>query len=529
MQSSTHDESGRSEPLPDRSILAVKHDSPGSGYWASLRRENLRTYFESSPTVRLLRSNLAPLIIDFLNQTFKLGESISLGLTDLKTRLLNYQEDLHQSNPDLMIGAPERYVADWVDAGWLQRFLEVQSSEPQYQLTRYSEEAIRFVDSSLAKSTSMVGTESRLKLVIETLEDIVRGASADPERRLDYLKNQKTAIEKQIEDIQSGKSIQVYRPAQIRERFQTAVELLRALLSDFRAVEERFQFITRDVQQLQVTGGDSRGSILGFALDSEDVLKQQDEGISFFAFVAFLFSPTLQASLRKSIEEVQQLDALVDQVENLQHVRRMVPSLLAEAEKVMKTTARLSSTLRRLLDARSAEHRMRLASVLQSIKQTALQLREQTPSPLAFLTVYAELEIACPLARKFWTPNAFFDSSDPTLHEISLEQAQEMARRFANLKRIDYRQMRRLIQQRTYDGSHITLGQLIATAQEETGVVELLGYVQIAYDDGHTIDRDRTEIVFLTLHDQGRSQQFQITLPEVTFQPKASTMGRKAR
>ncbi len=45
--------------------------------------------------------------------------------------------------------------------------------------------------------------------------------------------------------------MQTYRPAQIRERFQTAVDLLKALQSDFRAVEERFQDIARDVQQLQ--------------------------------------------------------------------------------------------------------------------------------------------------------------------------------------------------------------------------------------------------------------------------------------
>ncbi len=500
-----------------------------SNYWTSVRRENLRTYFESSPTVRLMRSSLAPLVIDFLNQTFKLGESISLGLTELRTRLLNYQEDLHQSHPDLMIGAPERYVADWVDAGWLQRFLEAQSSEPQFQLTRYSEEAIRFVDSSLAKSTSMVGTESRLKLVIETLEDIVRGSSADPQRRLDYLKNQRSEIDSQIEDIQSGKSIKVYRPAQIRERFQTAIELLRALQSDFRAVEERFQLIARDVQQLQVTGDDSRGSILGFALDSEDLLKQQDEGISFYAFVAFLFSPAQQAALRKSIEEVQQLDALADQTEGLQHVRRMVPSLLAEAEKVMKTTARLSSTLRRLLDARSAEHRLRLASVLQSIKQSAMLLREQPPIESITSSIYSELEIASPLARKFWSPSALFDSVSPTVHEIDLEQARQMARSFANLKRIDFRKMRQLIQQLTYDGSQITLGQLILRAQQHTGVVELLGYVQIAHDDGHDIDRNRTEMVRILVEEHGRQQSVQVTLPVVTYRPKASTMGRRPK
>ena len=316
-----------------------------TGYLTAMRRESLKTFFEASPTARLLRSDLAPLVIDFLNQTFKTGDTISIGQADLRTRLTCFQEELHAIDPLTMVGAADLYLTKWSEAGWLQRFLESNSTEPQYQLTRHAEEAIRFVDAAIVKNKSLVGTESRLRLVIETLEDLVRGASADPNRRLEYLRSERDRIDREIASIEAGKSIQVYRPAQIRERFQTAVDLLKTLQSDFRAVEERFQSIARDVQQLQASGHDTRGSILGYALDAEDLLKQQDEGISFFAFVAFLISPSQQASLRKSIEEVQQLAELADQHESLARVRRMVPSLLAEADKVMRTTARLSSTL----------------------------------------------------------------------------------------------------------------------------------------------------------------------------------------
>ncbi len=82
--------------------------------------------------------------------------------------------------PDCMIGPPERYIANWVEAGCSNDFVEATSQEPQYQLTAHSEEAIRFVDAALARRQSMVGTESRLRLVIETLEDVVRGATWIP-------------------------------------------------------------------------------------------------------------------------------------------------------------------------------------------------------------------------------------------------------------------------------------------------------------------------------------------------------------
>jgi Protein of unknown function (DUF3375) len=501
-----------------------------TSYISAMRRETLRTFFDASPTARLLRSDLAPLVLDFLNRVFKSGDTIAIGQSDLRSRLALYQEELHESEPDVMIGPPERYLTQWVDAGWLQRFLEASSSEAQFQLTRYAEEALRFVDAAIIKGNSLVGTESRLRLVIETLEDIVRGASADPSRRLAYLRAQRAEIDREIEEIESGKSVQVYRPAQIRERFQTAVDLLKALQSDFRAVEERFQTIAREVQNLQASGSDSRGNILGYALDAEDLLKQQDEGISFFAFVSFLISPAQQAALRKNIEEIQHLAALADQHESLARVRRMVPSLLAEAEKVMKTTARLSTTLRRLLDAQAAAHRQRLANVLRDIKLAALKLHNTPPTDSIGLAIVAETQIASPMARTFWTPGANFSADQPAEHVVDLKQVQSIANAFARLQRLDFRQLRKSIREGTFNGQSRTLGQLLELCPVQTGVVELLGYMQIAHDDGHIIDSGRTETVRIE-QPLNRDKPLNVVVPHVTFLPKANSQpaGRKPR
>lgn len=495
-----------------------------------MRRDSLRTFFDASPTARLLRSDLAPLVIDFLNRTFKSGEAIALGQAELRAKLSLYQEDLHETEPNLLTGPPERYLTQWSDAGWLQRFLEASSMEPRFQLTRYAEEAIRFVDQALSRSTSMVGTESRLRLVIETLEDIVRGASADPERRLEYLRAQRASIDAEIAAIESGKSVQTYRPAQIRERFQTAVELLKALQSDFRAVEERFQSIAREVQQLQAQGNASRGGILGYALDAEDLLKTQDEGISFYAFVAFLFSPAQQSALLKNISEIGQLAALADEHESLAHVRRMVPSLLAEADKVMRTTARLSATLRRLLDARAAAHRMRLATVLRDIRQAALQLGGGPETAKIELAIDTDPEIVSPLARTFWTPAQAFDSTSVVAHQFDEAQAARIASAFARMQRLDFRRLRRTVREATCLGTSQTLEQVTERFPIHGGVVELLGYLQIAHDDGHLIDSSLQQAI--TVYEpRGREGPMTVYVPHVTFFPKAvsSESGRKPR
>lgn len=484
-----------------------------------MRRESIRAFFDASPTARLLRSDFAPWVVDFLNQTFKSGEAISIGQAELRSRLALYQEELHETEPELLTGPPERYLTQWSDAGWLQRFLESSSIEPQFQLTRYAEAAIRFVDSSISQASSLVGTESRLRLVIETLEDIVRGASADPDRRLNYLREQRQAIDDEIAAIESGKSVQVYRPSQIRERFQTAVNLLKDLQSDFRAVEERFQIIAREVQQLQASGNDSRGGILGYALDAEDMLKTQDEGISFYAFVAFLFSPAQQNSLVKTIQELQQMTALIDQSESMVRVRRMVPALLAEADKVMRTTARLSTTLRRLLDARAAADRVRLATVLRDIRKAAMHLGEAPADKSLQLTVDAEIDLCSPMARTFWSPPQSFTDSAATLHRFDAEQAKQMAAAFARLQRLDFRKMRSKIREVTIEGHNRTLAQLVESHPIEAGVVELLGYLQIAHDDGHRIDDSQTDSI--VVRESRSDAPISVSIPRITFLPKA--------
>lgn len=487
-----------------------------------MHRETLRAFFDASPTIKLLRADSAPWVVDFLRQVFKTGEAIALGQAELRSRLAIYQEELHEHNPSFLTGTPERYLSQWVDSGWLYRFLEANSSEPQFQLTRHAEEAIRFLDSALAYGKELVGTESRLRLVIDTLDDIVRGASADPQQRLAYLKEQKAHLESEIAAIESGKSIQTYRPSQIRERFQTAMSLLKDLQADFRAVEESFHRIARDVQQRHATGSESRGDILGFALDAEDLMKNRDEGISFYAFVKFLFSPAQQKALSKNIEEIQKLEALENYDESLHHLNRMVPSLLAEAEKVMRTNARLSTTLRRLLDARAAAERVRLANVLRDIRQAAIQLRDVPERLEIQLSLDTHIDIQSPFARTFWVPEPTFDAALPEVNTIDSQEARRLAEAFVKLKRLDFRKLRRVIRELTIDGHTRSLQEVLLQTPSGYGIVEVLGYVQIAYDDHHSIDPNHQEQI--RIHSTTKSPgDLVLTVPKIIFRPKATS------
>lgn len=483
-----------------------------------MRLESLVTYFETSPSVRLLRSPNAPYIIDFLHRQFKEPGRLTIPMSELVVGLREYQDELHCLYPNFLCDKPEQYVSAWCagDNRWLHRLLEASRNEPVYQLTPHTEDVLLFLDGVLQKDLGFVGTESRLRLVITTLDDLVAGASDDPDVHLRYLRDERARIDGEIARIERDGVAIRYEPAAIRERFATAVMLLKQLLADFRAVEDRFREITKDVQRRQIHGLDTRGSILEHALDSEDLLKSEDQGVSFYEFVRFILSPDRQDKLHGIIGELGRLEAIVHQTDGLATVRRMVPLLLGEAEKVMRTNQRLSATLRRLLDSRSAADRQRLAQLLTEIRSLAAARAESPPDESTGVEIDTGISLGLPLSRSFWSPPTTFAPIDLTEHAVDDDKRIEAFRVLAGMHRLDWRSMRRNIASVVGKHGSATIGQIIESHPPRVGVVELLAYLQVARDDGHLINRQITEQVRVRARDP-LQRDLQITIPLVYF------------
>ena len=292
-----------------------------------------------------------------------------------------------------------------------------------------------------------------------------------------------------------------------------------SLQGDFRAVEESFKSITRDVQRKQGELSSTRGTILGFALDAEDRLKDDDQGASFQAFVRLILSQTQQESLERIIGQLDEMQELSELEEGKQRVRGMIRSLSAEAEKVLSTTRRLSNTLRRLLESQTNSSRLRLAQVLRDLKSVAASHSDQPPE--TGLEVSTEFHLNNVFARTFWEPPLAFDELAFT-NEIDDEDQRLLAfRELAAMQRLDWERMRSNIQQQVDLHGKITLAELMKSYPAKSGSLELLGYIQLAHDDGHTVDESMTESVSICINeDQNDLKIFEV--PRVTFHTGSS-------
>jgi hypothetical protein len=387
-----------------------------------VKLDRLQTFFSTSPSATLMRSPHAAYIVYFLQRHFKQSNRIVAPHSLLVQQLSEFLDEVHQTYPDVLKDRAETYVTAWSigDNRWLRRFLDAAHTEAVYELTPHMEDVFKFLNDVLERDLGFVGTESRLKRIVDTLSDIVIRGSADPVRRLDYLRAERERIDREISSIEAGDEPEIYSSTAIRERFADALSNLASLQGDFRAVEESFKSITRNVQKQQVEREGSRGEILGFALDAEDELKSQDQGITFDEFVRLVLSPRKQDELESIVQRLHEIEALAEQVEGMQRVRGMMGSLSDEAEKVLGTTRRLSATLRRLLDSRVTVSRLRLAEVLHEIRAAAVRLAECPPSDACHVDVLTELDLSDALERTFWTAPTQFDAQ--ILSEYRIEE-----------------------------------------------------------------------------------------------------------
>jgi hypothetical protein len=484
-----------------------------------MRLGKLLAYLDTSPALRLLRSPNAAFIMDFLDRQFKQSGRIAIPHSDLLAALIAYQEEVQESHPSTLPTKADVYLSDWCsrDTRWLKRLMVSGHNEPVYQLTPHTEDVFIFLDRALDKDLGFVGTESRLKLVIDTLSDLVVGASDDPETRLRHLSGERDRIQAEINQIEADGNVSKYQPAQIRERFATAVSLLRQLQGDFRAVEESFRDITVQVQQRQV-GGETRGRILEFALDAEELLKQEDQGVSFYEFVRLVLSPSQTERLEKIIRDVRRIPELYQQSEGMESIRGMVTLLQNEAEKVMRTNQRLSATLRRLLDARAHAERQRIAELLRDIRSKAIALAGDAVLEEIGLSLALDLAIDSPFRRKFWTEPSRFEMMELTWFRPDENERLAAFQQFAALQRLNWAEMRARIRQMLTLEHAPTLHDLLELHPADGGVVEVIGYVQIATEDGHLVDPIARETVVVAASDDAGGN-IALNIPLVTFVP----------
>jgi hypothetical protein len=402
---------------------------------------------------------------------------------ELIAQLDDYLYHLRASLGEAAFPKPARdYLADWAadERAWLRKFYPPGSDAPYYDLMPATERAIDWLAG--LEQRQFVGTESRLLTVFELLRQMAHGTETDPAARIEALERHKAAIDVEIARIRAGE-LELMDPTQLRERFLQMAGTARALLADFRQVEQNFRDLDRQVRERIATREGGKGELLGEILGERDAIADSDQGRSFRTFWDFLMSPSRQKELSALLERVWALEPVAS-LHADPRLLRIHHDWLEAGEMAQRTVARLSEQLRRYLDDQAWLENRRMMGLIREIEQHAVALRDEPPDGPPFEVDEPAPSIDLPMERPLFSPPLRARIADDRVLE---GEAAVSADALFDQVYVDRAALRSHIRQALQTRNQIALGTLVQLHPLEHGLAELVTYLAIAADDPHAV------------------------------------------
>jgi hypothetical protein len=463
---------------------------------------------QSHPAWRLLRADHASLIASFLHRTYVKPNVRSLPESELTLKLEDHLFNLRRDlGADTFPRAAGAYLEDWASDrhGWLRKYYAEDSDEPVFDITSATEQALDWLAGLTHRP--FIGTQSRLLTLFELLRQLAGGTDANPATRIAELVRRRAEIDAEIERIRGG-ALALLDATEVRERFLQITDAARALLSDFRAVEQNFRDLDRAARERIATWDGGKGALLDEIFGNRDAIADSDQGKSFRAFWDFLMSPQRQEELSELLARVFALGPVRGLAPDRRFLRLHHDWLMA-GEVTQRTVARLSAELRRYLDDKAWLENRRIMEILRETEAYALQVRDRQPDG-----PFMELDEMAPDVRLVMDRPLFNPPQKPQIDTIvQLSSVDDIPadalfdRVYVDKERLAS-QIRQLLQRR----AQVSLAEVATAHPLEHGLADLVAYLSLASDDpAAVIDEQRREAIMWT-DAEGRHRQASVPL-----------------
>ncbi len=447
----------------------------------ALSYDQLEQFKEHSVALRLLRSQHFALLASFFHHAFIATNRRSIPYLELVAMLEQHLFNITDSYGDEKYPKSARaYIDDWINAkgGYLRKYLPQQADEPECDLLPEVEKVLRWLEE--IQGRQFVGTESRLKMLLELIGELVQGTSEDSGAKLHTLRARKAEIEQEIIAVELGQD-SGFSDTQVRERLFLLSNMSRQLLGDFRQVEANFRSLDKETRKTISLRGGHKGEVLDHIFSHQDVIDDSDEGQSFSAFFELLMTPQLRDSMRHNLQELlsqEQGKILLQQDSLLSH---LYSYLLEAGAKVHGTRQQITDQLRRYIQEQSQDNR-RIIELIHEFEALAHQHNAQPQLDVkAELTTLAGTQAAI---NPVFSRQLYRDKGSEHINsrpEMGDATEQVDLTPLLAISHIDEQQLQKNISQCLLDShGQTTLEQVIARYPLRYGLDELLTYIKLA-------------------------------------------------
>ncbi|MDX2108984.1 MAG: DUF3375 family protein [Verrucomicrobiota bacterium] len=456
--------------------------------------------YDTSLTLRLLCANNAPLVLGFLQEAFKERNLHSIREEDLELML-----DRHLAEPALLDGdaggaenRARNYLNLWCsDAN---RYVRKRFNEADqcfvYELTRHSEKALQWLrELQTGLRLGHTTTESRFSRIFNELQVLSQQTKEDPQLRLRDLLAQRDAIDAEIQEIRATGKVRTLDATQVKDRLIDLEGMVESFLADFRAIEDRFKEQAIELHEIYLERGRSKGDIVAHALDANEVLRNSEQGRSYYGFRELIRSHESRERLSLALDDVAKLASNSGMDERV--FVSLMDRLLIQGNSVQESFRRIAAQLRRVVEEASSQDTRLLMEWIAEIKQKALALRDTPPiedEDGAFMQIDEGIAWGNLMELGFYEKKESGKFS-PVISSPAEDNEDVLAAVRKVGKPLNLEEYRRRVDSLLKQHEQIALSQVLLTHPLQEGVVDLVCYLCVATDkDQHLIDEAMEQI-----------------------------------
>lgn len=453
----------------------------------------------SSPSIDLLKLRNREVIITFFIITFSNQQS-AISSEKIHIQLADYLQDVQIETDDesgitfadnYEIKA-KKYIQNWTNNGFLTNYQD-ETGEIYYELSSHSSKTLDWLSS--LKKEEYIGAESKFKNIFNQLKELVEFTNEDVEKRIQLLEAKKLEIEQQIQRIKTGEDVKVFQDYEIVPRFNQLTKSAKELLSDFKEVEDNFKEITKDIYLKNSEGNLSKSTILEFTFDAIDELKNSQQGKSFYAFYAFILTPSLQEQWGNLTKELYNtLEEKEIKVTDY-FLKGMKKHLHSSGQKVSKANDKMAEKLSRIIRENDASKSEITKNIIQEIKKSLIELSKANVKPNVCFELDINVAITIPFERKltFDKIEEIVFKNKPNEANQNIFNSEHSDKLFSQF-RIEKELLRNRIKAVLKEKSQTTIAEVIENfGGIEKGLPELFGYMSVLKDFKHSINADKNQ------------------------------------
>lgn len=368
------------------------------------------------PTLRLLDRKWAPLVLAVFKSSFGRDQR-AVTAERLHAQVETYLAELRSHGENVPSRNGRELCVQWMGDQWLYRTVGAHGQE-EYSLTSHALEALDLVH-RLSRERALI-SESRITTILDSVRKWATEANPDREARIERLELQIRQLESERDHLLAGGEVAAASDDRMVDGYANLVDLITALPSDFKRVEESVLAMHRKI----VDEFRNEDRVIGQVLDeylrkSDELTTLTPEGRAFEGAVALLRDEALLLDLRADLDAILEhpfAQALT--VAEHRQFRGTVLVIRRGIDDVLAQRSRLTSTLREHIVNHDVLRDRELDALLRRINQQ-LATWMQTAGPRATVPlplVPAAVQVAH-LRERFWDPASA--APPPPLADVS--------------------------------------------------------------------------------------------------------------